>query len=136
MIVIIVFFFIIIITFLVNLYRWSTVKYLKIEGGVLYVTYSRLLRRRLKRTYLLTEVDFIYRDRPIDNRWLGGGLSFRASRRGNVLTVFWKEAALFDLEPENYGWEDYGIRQVALELKHSGVKQVVDKYGDKDVVLE
>ncbi|PTQ99994.1 hypothetical protein C8P68_102825 [Mucilaginibacter yixingensis] len=136
MVVIVVFFSIIIILWLVNLYRWSTVKYLNIEAGVLYVTYSRLLRRRLKKSYPLSEIDFIYRDRPIADRWFDVGLNSRMARRGNVLTVFWKQTALFDLEPGNYGWKDYGIRQVALDLKHSGVKQVVDKYGDKDVVLE
>lgn len=126
---------VVILLCLVNLYRWSTVRYLKIEGGVLYVSYSRLLRPRLKKTYLLSEVDFIYRSRLLGrDQW--EIKMYPQSIRGNVLTVFHRETALFDLEPKIAGWTDYGIRQVALDLKHNGVKQVKEKYGDQDVALE
>lgn len=105
---------------------------ISIDDNLLGTTLANRLGQIRMQQYPLAEIDFIYRDRPIH---LNFGAHSLEDRRGNVLSIFHKEHMIIDLEPGQQGWTNGDISLMASELKHSGVKQVMEKFGDKDVQI-
>lgn len=103
-----------------------------LNSEVVTITRSNILTDKRSYSFESNKVDFIYRDRPITLR---RGITFNGNNRGNVLTLFFEGHPLFDLTPNQGGWSDQSINKLAQYLKHNGLKQVVDKYGESDVLL-
>ncbi|WCT12496.1 hypothetical protein [Mucilaginibacter jinjuensis] len=104
-----------------------------INDSMLTITkYNFLMGSSKRYSFDVQKIDFIYRDRPIKFH-RGGG--FGSNNRGNVLTVYFDTHPLFDLTPDEDGWSHEAINKLSRYLKANEIKQVVDKFGENDVVL-
>jgi hypothetical protein len=105
-------------------FRVSKITSVSINDQKFIVTKAAFLRSSSKDEYGLSGLDFSYR-----NSVIGYG---RMARKGNVLTVYYKEQSVFDLEPGKKGWSDKSIEGVIADLKGFGLKQTFEKFGSND----
>lgn len=80
----------------------------------------------------LSRIDFTYRTMPI--KLIKNGM-LNIPNTSNVMMVFYDEHLLFDLTPGEGNWTDTSIRRFANELKSHDVKQILEQYGTKDVLI-